>query len=1152
MPRIFDNIDLRLLPALRETLAVSQRADFCVGYLNLRGWKHIDSPFGNWPGGEGRCCRVLVGMQDLPQDELRAAMSLGKRDEAIDNQTAVRLKKRLAEEFREQLTLGVPTDEDEAAIRRLIAQLQAGQVVVKLFLRHRLHAKLYLCFRQDPNSPIVAFVGSSNLTFPGLAGQGELNVDVLDQDAGQKLARWFEDRWNDRWCLDISDELVRILQESWARADLIPPYHIYVKMAYHLSQEARAGLSEFTIPQEFRKRLTEFQSAAVRIAAHHLNKRGGVLIGDVVGFGKTLMASALARIMEDDLGLETLIICPKNLVKMWEDYRHTYRLRATVLSLSRVIQDLPDLRRYRLVVIDESHNLRNPEGRRYQAIREYVEKNESKVVMLTATPYNKTYLDLSSQLRLFVPEDQDLGVRPERLLRELGETEFQRRHQCPVHSLAAFEKSAYADDWRELMRMYMVRRTRTFIQENYACVDCPRCGTVVPPTAARCPHCRRAKTRQDHYYITFEDGSRYDFPQRIPRTVRFTIDENNPHDRYARLYAPVVVDTIDALCLPRYGLGNYIAPAPKSPPSPDEQRVLDNLSRAGKRLMGFCRTNLFKRLESGGQAFGQSVERHVLRNYVYLYAIENGQPLPIGTQDAGMLDARVYDGDVDAAGVMASLFDDDEEGGGPAEPPALRSEADFRRRAAEVYQQYATAYRRRYKWLRPDLFVGQLADDLRQDAQDLIQVLQLCGEWDPGQDAKLAALIDLLTQQHPDEKVLVFTQFADTVRYLEAQLQDRGILHLAGVTGDAPDPTGLAWRFSPRSNGKREQVSPADELRVLIATDVLSEGQNLQDGAIVVNYDLPWAIIRLVQRAGRVDRLGQEAPHILCYSFLPADGVERIIRLRARVRRRLQENAEVVGTDEAFFEDDRDDQAVLDLYSEKAGLLDGEADTEVDLASYAYQIWKNAITAHPTLQKVIPDLPPVVYSTRRITPPEVRRAFREPGGVLVYVRTAQGNDALAWIDQAGESVTESQFAILRAAECAPDTPALPRQERHHSLVQKGVEIIVQEEKSVGGQLGRPSGARFRTYERLQRYADELKGTLFESPELARAIEEIYRYPLRSGAVDTFNRQLRSGISDEALAELVIALRDEDRLCLVEEEEQEQEPRIICSLGLVQE
>ncbi len=259
--------------------------------------------------------------------------------------------------------------------------------MVKLFLRHPLHAKLYLLFRPDPINPTVGYLGSSNLTFAGLVQQGELNIDVLDGDACQKLAKWFEDRWNDRWCVDISKELAQIIEESWAREELLPPYHIYVKMAYHLSQEARAGLSEFQIPRDFGERLFDFQIAAVKIAAHHLNNRGGVLIGDVVGLGKTLMATALARIFEDDYDIETLILCPKNLVSMWEDYRERYRLRGKVLSISQVIKVLPTLRRYRLVVIDESQNLRNREGRRYRAIQEYVRQNESRCILLSATPY---------------------------------------------------------------------------------------------------------------------------------------------------------------------------------------------------------------------------------------------------------------------------------------------------------------------------------------------------------------------------------------------------------------------------------------------------------------------------------------------------------------------------------------------------------------------------------------------------------------------------------------------------------------------------------------------------------------------------------------------------------------------------------------------
>jgi hypothetical protein len=217
MPRIFDNIEKQLLAALRETLNVSDRADFCVGYFNLRGWKQLDSHIEKWAGGKDNCCRLLVGMQRLPQEELISALSLVKADKEIDQQTALRIKKKLAEEFREQLTYGIPTNDDEAGLRRLAAQIKAKKVVVKLFLRHQLHAKLYLLFRPDPINPTIGYMGSSNLTFAGLAQQGELNIDVLDHDASQKLTKWFEDRWNDRWCLDISDDLVSIIEESWAR-----------------------------------------------------------------------------------------------------------------------------------------------------------------------------------------------------------------------------------------------------------------------------------------------------------------------------------------------------------------------------------------------------------------------------------------------------------------------------------------------------------------------------------------------------------------------------------------------------------------------------------------------------------------------------------------------------------------------------------------------------------------------------------------------------------------------------------------------------------------------------------------------------------------------------------------------------------------------
>ena len=1125
MPRIFDNIEQELLEALRSTLQVSTRADFCVGYLNLRGWQSIDDIIESWRPNEGNICRVLVGMQRPPYDEVRELYRAASELGGLDNATATRLKTQFAAHLREQITMGIPSGKDERVLRRFARQLRAGQVIVKLFLPHLLHAKLYLLFREDINNPITGFVGSSNLTLQGLSKQGELNVDVLEHHAAERLSKWFEDRWGERWALDVSKDLVDIIESSWAREQSIPPFHIYLNMAYHLSTEARAGLSQFRLAGRFENELFEFQKSAAKIAARHLHRRGGVMIGDVVGLGKTIMATALARMFEDDLGYETLIICPKNLEPMWRSYRTEYGLRGEVMPITLVTKKLAAHKRYRLVLIDESHNLRNREGRRYKAIAEYIRSCDAKVILLTATPYNKTKTDLSSQLRLFIDEKTNIGIRPERYMSKEGmsNAEFEQKWQCKVNSIVAIEKSDEFDDWRELIRLYMVRRTRSFIIQHYTESD-----------------------KNGRRYLLGNDGVQRFFPQRKPLSIKFAVDDADPADRYAKLYSADVVDEINALHVPRYGLGNYIDPTATVTAVGVDRKFIDNLSRAGKRLMGFCRTNLFKRLESSGFSFLQSLDRHILRNQIYLYAIETGQDLPIGVLDAGILDADRIDEDADGIeGDPEDLLD------GMVEAVAEADEVpDGMVRAKGIYNQYATEYKKRFKWISPKLFKPSLTDHLVEDSQALNKLLLAHGPWRAKEDRKLGELHQLITGTHGRDKVLVFTQFADTARYLARELQAAGVRHVDVATGATSDPYDLACRFSPQSNKKK--VGKNDEIRVLICTDVLSEGQNLQDCGVVVNFDLPWAIIRLIQRAGRVDRIGQLAEEIFCYSFLPAEGVERLIQLRARIQQRLTENAEVVGTDEAFFEGD-DANAIRNLYAEQGGVLD-DVDDEVDLASYAWQIWKQATENDPELARAVESLPPVVYSARQFALDQARSAAlgsaAARSGALVYVKSPEGNDHLAWIGSKGETITESQFAILQAAECDPKTPPVERAENHHELVAIGLNHAVVQDKSLGGGLGRPSSPRRRAYDRLKSYAKSLESTLFRDAELERALDDIYLHPLLETSGDLLNRLMRSGVNDEELASAVKSLREEGRLTYTQKDAALREPRVVCSMGLI--
>jgi len=1137
MPQIFDNIEHQLLEGLNAVLQNASACSFCIGYLNLRGWGQIAELVEALPGGdESAACRVLVGMHRPPEEEMKALARIKQRQDRFDGPTLARLKRRITESFKEQLEFGVPSNEAEFSLRRLAAQLRARKVLVRYFLRYPLHAKLYLIRRSDPVTPLIAFVGSSNLTLAGLSRQGELNVDVVEQDAAAKLQKWFEERWQDEFAFDLTDELAELIEGSWASGKLVRPYLVYLKIAYHLSEEARQGEREFKMPKLFREVLLDFQAAAVSLAAHHLHRRGGVLLGDVVGLGKTLMATAIARIMQEDQDYNTLVICPPKLQPMWDQHLQVYQITGRVLSLGRVTTDLPTLPRYRLVIIDESHNLRNREGQRYRAIRDYIEQNESRVLLVTATPYNKHYADISNQLRLFVDEDEDLHLRPEHFFQQWvaeGKTEadFIASYQMSPRSLRAFELSHFPEDWRDLMRLFLVRRTRQFIIKHYAKFDAQR----------------------QRYFVMLNGEPAY-FPVRMPKVASFPIAENDPRDQYARLFSDQVVAVIEQLILPRYGLANFLRADAEKLANPEERRVLINLNRAGRRLIGFCRTNLFKRLESSGYSFLLSVDRHILRNLVALHALKNGLPLPIGTQDPAMLDTALNDADEEFAEVSSledNQFPPEAEPTTPAPVPSVPTLADFQARAEQVYKFYRTKLEKRFDWLDAKFFRDDLAEALRSDTESLHAVRSLAGEWDAKADAKLGALQQLLMRKHGQDKVIVFTQFADTALYLGEQLKKRGVTDIEVATNASGNPVSLARRFSPSSN--RGLQLGETELRVLIATDVLAEGQNLQDAHIVVNYDLPWAIIRLIQRAGRVDRIGQKHDTITVYSFLPADGVEQIIRLRKRLFERLRENQEVIGTDESFFGENAAAK-LRDLYTEKAGTLDeDEMDEDIDIASLALQVWDSASAQ---VQKAATALPPIISATRAL--PETADPAHNPPGVITYLRFPDGADALVRVDQKGNLISQSLSSIFRAAACPPDTPPLPGTDNHHELVARCLKLATEEQTTLGGHLGSLRHIRRKLYDRLKRFREQQQArptifTVQTLQQLETILDLIWRYPLKRAAQDAISRQMRLGITDEALLELVWRRAEDESLCEITEQDEEEtaEPRVICSLGLTQ-
>jgi len=718
---------------------------------------------------------------------------------------------------------------------------------------------------------------------------------------------------------------------------------------------------------------------------------------------------------------------------------------------------LSTISRYRFVVVDESHTLRNDKRRDYQAVLEYIDRVGAKALLLTATPYNRRFEDVANQLGLFIQPDEDLGISPVNAL--AADARLADRVDGKITTLQAFKRSEDPDDWKRLMSEHLVRRTRTFIKNNYSETD-----------------------DDGSEYLRFADGTKFRFPDRVARPIDHPFEDGDPA---ALMVSDETLNTLQNLVLPRYSLIAYVDEKRKSEWTDEDKAIVENLRRARGQVAGFVRTTLYKRLSSGGHAFTLSLRRHVARNELFLYAIDNGLPLPTGTiQEADLLD------------------DDD----------IIEHEVDDTERlgdvAAQRYQTLVDANPGYVTWIRPELFTPGLRDALLTDTEALAALLDAYGPWEIGRDSKLAALAKLITETHPDDKVLIFTEYKDTANYVASAPRSLGVESVDAATGDDEDPTQLARRFSPQSNklrGKGDAEHGGDELRVLVSTDVLSEGQNLQDAHIVVNYDLPWAIVRLIQRAGRVDRVGQESPEVLLYSIFHGS-LNNVLSLRQRIAARLQQNAQAFGSDEQFFGSEEEVRTINDLYD---GTLDEAEDVEdIDAASLAYQYWSNALEQTPEAAERARRLPDLVDATR------AKRVTDVEEGVGCYVRTEAGIDGFGWTTPAGETRLLTGFTDLVRGPLANPVIA----------------------------AGRLRGVRRQIWKRLG------ESILDFGPEASAALDLLYQPPLTNEADRRLRNAVRNGASDDELANRVAALAREDKL-VIERRSGNDSIRIVSTMGV---
>jgi hypothetical protein len=289
-----------------------------------------------------------------------------------------------------------------------------------------------------------------------------------------------------------------------------------------------------------------------------------------------------------------------------------------------------------------------------------------------------------------------------------------------------------------------------------------------------------------------------------------------------------------------------------------------------------------------------------------------------------------------------------------------------------------------------------------------------------------------------------------------------------------------------------------------------------------------------------VDRIGQKASEVYCYSFFPQDGINEVIRLRDRLNDRINANAEAVGSDEVFFDGNK--QNLEDIFNEKAGILDEADEGDVDLASQAFQIWESATKDNPKLKDRIQGMADVVYSTKS--------ADKFPESVITYARTKSDNDVLVWLNAQGNVESQSLTKIFSALVCSNETPKLNPIENHHALVVKAISSVKNSQSVSIGVLGSKSSTKYRIFAILQNRLKEDLLPLFEQ-NLKAAANQIYSYPMKETAKNALGKMLQKHMPVDDIIQTVLEFHRENELCIVPEDDDTtpNAARIICSMGL---
>lgn len=778
---------------------------------------------------------------------------------------------------------------------------------VKVFKKAFLHAKCYI-FGNFESETAIGVIGSSNFTKNGLTTNRELNAGEDDQrvvqfnpknkDQEHGHLSWFEEVWTDDGCIEWTGKFIELVDTSVHGELLFSPYEMYIKTLDYMYGDLLKEDREIEALSD--RKLQNFQERSVKQILWRLDKNGVAMLADSVGLGKTITAIGVIR---QYTGRRIIVIAPKSLVGQWENEIARERiLGITVVSMQNKNQIDEERKKDRympisLFVVDESHNLRSHNSKRFQQISEWlVDNSDADTLLLTATPVNNSIDDLTNQILLGTRGEQDLlqvnvrnseGVIKSRsffdalfeLKKRISQNRAQGNDMAPIYK----EARQVIDP---ILREFVIRNTRQSIEE-----ELDGKGLEIDGKEFFFPKIKVSnETFNSGDYQSIKINSAIEPIEKTPvEKIQETTDVLVHPLRQLQESDGQEIDISDKSII--YRLYQYILSLSFIPyrTSMYDHKVYgkelediknikfikETKEKIGLQLSmyGLLRIVWLKRFESSSYALLESVKKYQKRLKTFEdILLQENLLLNLSDIDDILDEYEAEDGE------NIDLTDD-----------------EILEKAKKLGTKIST----------DSYNINAIKEDLASEKKILTAIVELTDQF-KSKDKKLEVFLRKVTEiakKDPSKKILVFSFFADTVRYLkENTLNGAGniftVENTEFVSGkEKANAMRSAERFAPVAKDARDRVSDKEELTYLFSTDVLAEGQNLQDCGLLINYDLHWNPVRMIQRNGRINRLGSPHSEVEVINIVPNKELDQFLGLVTKLEDKISLINATIGSD---------------------------------------------------------------------------------------------------------------------------------------------------------------------------------------------------------------------------------------------------------------